>query len=56
MSGALSTGEYVMTNIENIEAQPEGRRGLMAFFWLLVAGATGAVGAFLPLGQFVSLH
>ena len=56
MNGAPSTGEYVMTNIDNIEAQPEGRRGLMAFFWLLVAGATGAVCAFLPLAQFVFPH
>jgi hypothetical protein len=45
-----------MTNVDNAEAKPEGQSGLMAFFWLLAAGATGAVCAFLPLAQFISLH
>ena len=41
-----------MANIDNIEAQPEGRPGL-AFCWLLAAGVAGTICAFLPLTHFM---
>lgn len=45
---------FNMANVENVEAQPEGRRGLMAFLWLLTAGLAGAILALSPATHFLA--